>query len=85
MKHYMPHHEPQEWPFWHDLVICGVVLFILGLLAGCGPSEEHQCINQGSVVVLADPTDNNTEMIGCVSPEEYSGLTDSYKVEISDD
>lgn len=69
------------------LTVCAAV--IVGSTA-CTTAESRNydaCLSSGSIVLFADPSDDQTDMIGCVTPAEYTELFDNYtKIEeVSDD
>lgn len=66
------------------------------LVAACGPTaaelqrdDEDSCRDAGNIVLWSDPSDQrgDTMMIGCIPPEQYAELFDTYtKIEeVSDD
>lgn len=60
-----------------------IALIALLPLAACDAAkpnwkvnEEHRraCIDSGKVAIMADPTDLDTDMIACVSVEQYQTM-----------
>ena len=59
-------------------------LLIAAAFTGCS-TQRSRCVDEGKVALLADPTDDQTQMIACVEVGSVDDVYDHYTITVSDD
>lgn len=54
-----------------------IPLALLALTACSVSTARSRCLDDGKVILFADPTDDDSDMIACVSIEQYQSMLDS--------